>query len=170
MHIDRDAPVQASASIDIVAHPEAVWSLLTDLRAWPSWNPDVKKVTLEGPVAPGTVFTWKAGGSTITSRIESMHAPNSIVWTGGTRGIDAVHVWRIEEHGARTRVITEESWSGLFPRLMPGRFTRLLQRSLEKALTYLEAELDRRGIEALFVERGGESEGGAGEAEEAAAA
>ena len=37
---------------------------------WPSWNPDVKSVTMEGPVQPGTVFRWKAGPSSLTSTLQ----------------------------------------------------------------------------------------------------
>jgi hypothetical protein len=33
-----------------------VFSVIAALDQWPSWNPDVKSVSVEGPVRPGTVF------------------------------------------------------------------------------------------------------------------
>src|SRR5690606_3512224 len=62
MDNNRNAPAQADAEVVIDAPIELVWNLQADVQAWPSWNPDVQEVTLEGPLAPGTTFRWKTGG------------------------------------------------------------------------------------------------------------
>jgi hypothetical protein len=49
-----------------------------------SWNPNVKSVTLQGPVQQGTVFRWKSGPSTLTSTLQVLDPPNEIAWTGTT--------------------------------------------------------------------------------------
>ena len=33
--------------------------MISAIDQWPSWNPNVKSVALQGPVQPGTVFRWK---------------------------------------------------------------------------------------------------------------
>ena len=92
MEINTDAPAVARGEIEVAAPPEVVWAVLTDIAAWPSWNPDVKSAALDGPLAAGTQFRWKAGPGTITSTLQSVEAPRRIEWTGTTFGIKAVHV------------------------------------------------------------------------------
>ncbi len=162
MEIDEQAPAIGRADIDIPASPEDVWEVLSDITSWSSWNPDVKQVQLLGPLCPGTPFTWEAGGSRISSRLHVVDQPRELGWTGRTRGIYAEHVYRLEARGGGTHVVTEESWAGFMARLMPRRLTSFLQRSLEKGLGYLEAELGRRAIAAAA--RDLEASGHAGEA------
>ena len=47
-----------------------MFSVISAIGRWPSWNPDVKSVSAEGPVQPGTVFRWKAGPSSLTSILQ----------------------------------------------------------------------------------------------------
>jgi hypothetical protein len=67
MEIDRNAPATAEGELRIDADPQTV---LAAIDQWPSWNPDIKSVSVEGPVQPGTVFRWKAGPSSLTSTLE----------------------------------------------------------------------------------------------------
>src|SRR5438105_889007 len=39
------------------AKPATVWRIWSDTATWPSWNPDVVSVVLEGPFATGTTGT-----------------------------------------------------------------------------------------------------------------
>jgi hypothetical protein len=149
MEIDENAPVWVRAETYIAATPAEVWDVLTDFARWPEWNPDVKDVRADGPVAPGTEFSWRAGRASITSTIHEAREPHEIGWTGRTSGITARHVWRLEAEGTMTRVITAESWAGLAPRLFRARLTRTLERALEKGLSYLDAEFGRRSIAAM---------------------
>jgi uncharacterized protein YndB with AHSA1/START domain len=59
--INAQAPVVGRSEIEIAASPEAVWEVLTAFERWPRWNREVKSMSMEGPVSPGTVFRWKAG-------------------------------------------------------------------------------------------------------------
>ena len=65
----REAPVSSTRSIDISAPPEVVWDVLTRFGDWPKWNPDVKSMSFDGPVEPGSTFRWKAGPRTILSTL-----------------------------------------------------------------------------------------------------
>ncbi len=82
MEVDRDAPVVAQASIEIVAEPDIVWSAVADFESWPAWNPDVKTMSLDGPLIEGTTFRWKAGPGTITSTLRCVERPAELGWTG----------------------------------------------------------------------------------------
>ena len=113
LKVDEKAAVFASSEADVAAEPELVWEVLTSFEAWPSWNPDVKSLSLAGPVSEGTTFRWKPGGATtITSTIREVERPRAIGWTGKTFGVHAVHVWRLEPRHGGTHVETEESFDG----------------------------------------------------------
>ena len=144
MEVDRDAPAIARAEAEIAADPETVWEILTGFEAWPSWNPDVASVALDGDVAEGTVFRWKTGRATITSTLRQVERPREVAWTGKTTGIDAVHVWRLEPRDGGTLVRTEESWQGLLVRLLVGPMRKSLQKAVDGGLQHLKAEAERR--------------------------
>ena len=144
MEVDRNAPVVAEARITIAAKPDVVWAAIADLERWPAWNPDVESMSLDGPVAEGTTFRWKAGPSTITSTLRSVDPPREIGWTGRAVGIEAVHVWRFEANDGETLATTAESWDGRLPRLLRRPMRKQLQKALDAGLPNLKAEAERR--------------------------
>jgi uncharacterized protein YndB with AHSA1/START domain len=143
MEIERDAPATAEGEQRIDAPPEIVWAVMSDIDAWPTWNPDVKRATLEGPLATGSVFRWKAGTS-LVSRLEVVDPPREIAWTGRTMGIRAVHVYRFEPMDGGTLARSSESWEGLIPSLLKGWSRRTLERGIADSLGRLKAEAERR--------------------------
>jgi uncharacterized protein YndB with AHSA1/START domain len=141
--VATNAPVLSAHEIDIDAPIDRVWEVLTAIERWPAWNPDVKSVSVDAPVAEGMTFRWKAGPGTITSRIEHFERPRLIMWSGRTLGIRAIHVWRLETRNGTTLARTEESYEGLVARML----RRSLQKTLDTALTdgagYLKTEAER---------------------------
>jgi uncharacterized protein YndB with AHSA1/START domain len=138
------APVSSSRSIDVEAPPETVWSVLTGIADWPQWNPDVKSMSFDGPLEPGSTFRWKAGPATIVSTLEEVDPPGRVRWRGRTLSIDALHEYRLEPRDGGTHVETEETYSGLLARLMHGSLQKTLDRALEQGLQHLKAESERR--------------------------
>ena len=139
MQIDRDAPAIAQGRVEIDAEPQAVWDLLVDFERWPDWQPKVRSMELDGPLATGTVFRWKPGMATITSTIEQLDPPRAVAWTGTATGIEAVHVWRLEPGGAGTVVFTEESWDGWLVRALKGPMRKTLQKEIDAVLEHLKS-------------------------------
>jgi len=144
VEVDRSAPAVADAEAEIAADPETVWEVLTDLEGWPTWNPDVSAVALEGGLREGATFRWKARRATITSAIGQVDRLRLIGWTGKTAGIDAIHVWRLESRNGGTLVRTEESWQGVLVRLLRGPMRKRLQKAVDGGLGHLKAEAERR--------------------------
>jgi uncharacterized protein YndB with AHSA1/START domain len=144
MEIRRDAPAVASSEIEVAAPPEVVWDVMADFERWPEWNPDVKSVSVDGPVGEGTTLVWRTGPTTIKSEVRESDRPASIGWVGKTLGINAIHVWRFEPRDSGTRVYTEESWEGWLPRLLRGWMRRTLQAGVDDAMPHLKAEAERR--------------------------
>jgi hypothetical protein len=143
--INEQAPVVGASEIEIGAAPEAVWDVLTAFERWPSWNRDVKSMSVEGPVAEGLVFRWKAGPGTIISTVRLVEPPRRLAWTGKTLGIKAIHYWDLEPREGKTFVRTEESYEGVVARLLRGSLQKTLDAALADGLRSLKAEVERSG-------------------------
>ena len=148
MEINRNAPATAEGELRIDADPQTVFSVISAISQWPSWNPDVKSVTAEGPVQPGTVFRWKAGPSSLTSTLQVVDPPREIAWTGTTIGIKAVHVFRFQASDGGTLAHSEESWEGLLASLLKGYSRRTLDKGIRSVLGHLKTEAERRAATA----------------------
>ena len=143
MDINRNAPAIASAEALVRATLDVVWSVQTNFSEWSRWNPEVAYVDMEGPLAPGTEFRWKAGGAAIISELQEVEPRRRIVWTGKILGIRAVHVWIFEERTDGVLVRTEESFDGLLARLFAKSMRRMLATALAKGLGALKTECER---------------------------
>jgi uncharacterized protein YndB with AHSA1/START domain len=144
MDIDRNAPATASGEVQIAASPETVWAVLSDLPNWPTWNADVRSMSLLGPLQPGTEFRWKSGSASLRSELQVVDPPREIAWTGTTIGIRAVHVFRFRPQDGGTLARSEESFSGLIPRVLKSYSRKTLRRGIDSVLGALKTEAERR--------------------------
>jgi hypothetical protein len=146
MDVDRTAPVIAKVTGDVAAPPATVWATLADLPSWPGWNTGVRKVSADGAFVVGTAFRWRVGpGVTVASAVLDAVPGRSAAWSGRVLGIRATHVWRFDETAdGGTHVESEESWTGLGPRLLSGPLRKALAKALADGVTALTAEAERR--------------------------
>ena len=145
MEINRTAPATADGELRSDADPQTGFEVISAIDRWPSWNPDVKSVSVEGPVQPGRVFRWKAGPSSLTSTLQVVDPPREIAWTGTTMGIKAVHVFRFQATDGGTLARSEESWEGLLASLLRGYSRRTLDKGIRSVVGHLKTEAERRG-------------------------
>ena len=148
MEITRNAPATAEGERQIAADPRTVFAVISAIDQWPSWNPDVKSVELQGPVQEGTVFRWKSGPSTLTSTLQVVDPPHEIAWTGTTMGIKAVHVFLFQANDVGTLARSEESWEGLIASLLKGYSRKTLDKGIRSVLSHLKTEAERRAAAA----------------------
>ncbi len=149
MAINERAPVVARGEIEIEAPAGVVWELMSGIDQWPTWNPEIRSARLEGTLAAGSTFKWRAGPGEITSTLREVRPPEWIEWTGTTFGIRAVHVWRVRAAGPSTIAATEESWEGLPVRLLRGQSQRRLDAAISSGLQLLKSEAERRAKEGI---------------------
>lgn len=143
MNIDQSAPLKAQKSIEISAPVNTVWALLADIPDWPKWQPDVTTAEIEGELAVGSIFRWKAAGLNITSTLQEVQPDQQIGWTGKSVGMQAVHHWTLESIENGTRVSTEESLNGWFARLLKFFDTHFLEKSLANSLNVLKKRAEQ---------------------------
>lgn len=142
---NKNAPVFAEGEVEIKASPEVIWKIMTDINKWPDWNPDVKQASMEGEIAEGMAFQWKAGPGKIISTVRSVEEGHLIAWTGRTLGIiHAIHVWKLEPRNGNTIVRTEESWEGIVTRIFRGKMKKMLEKAIQSGLHSLKNEAEKR--------------------------
>jgi hypothetical protein len=135
------------SQINIDAPPVRVWQVLTDLSAYPDWNPFI--VRAEGRVDVGSRLTLRmqpAGGRPMTLKptvVEAVEG-SSLRWRGtvGIPGLlDAEHVFRLtERNGSGSTLHQDEHFHGLLVPLM----TRSLHRKTLPAFVAMNEALRLR--------------------------
>jgi hypothetical protein len=136
--INLNAPVQCRREIIINAGIERTWQTLSDINAWPHWNPAISKARLKGEMVPGSTFEWKTGGVGILSTLHAAEAYKNLGWTGKAPGVFAIHNWKISDHNGKTKVEVEESMEGILASLFKRSFARNLEQGMEKWLQLLK--------------------------------
>lgn len=86
-------------------------------------------------------MTWSTAGldGPIVSTIRAIAPQRATLWGGVSSGIVGIHSWLFEATGTRTRVITEETWSGAAVEAKPAEAAAMLGASLECWLNFLAA-------------------------------
>ncbi len=110
--------------VEIEATPSVVWDVLTDLEAYPDWNPFV--VSSEGRVEVGEKLDNRLqppGGKAMSFRPEVTEVDDGKVfeWLGhlGFRGVfDGRHRFELEATTSGTRLVQTESFDGILVRFM----------------------------------------------------
>jgi len=109
------AAVHARNEIDIQATPDTVWSWLVRAKTWPSWYSNSHDVVIEGGASilgPGSKFSWKTFGVTLSSRVEEFVPNQKITWSSRGMGVNSFHVFLIEGRSSGCHVLTEETENG----------------------------------------------------------
>ena len=131
------------ASADIQAPAEAIWSILTDAPAYPTWASGVTKV--EGRIADGekiTVHSEVATSRAFPVKV-AMRPPNEMTWTGGMPlGLfTGVRTFRLSPSVGSTRVTMREEYSGPLVGMMSRSIPDLLP-SFDKFVSGLKARAE----------------------------
>ena len=112
-------PYTLQASIVINASPRQVWAILTDLSAYPRWNPFI--ISAHGRLRVGCTLTNQmrdsAGTTTFTPVVLAVRPDRELRWMGkvGPGGIfDGEHAFLIQPLGrGRIRFTQREQFTGV---------------------------------------------------------
>jgi hypothetical protein len=106
-----------ATNIQIDAPPEKVWAALTDLAAYPHWNPLFPEAS--GQIAVGSRLTLKTvqpSGRTMTvkPRILAVEPNAELRWSAGLPGvIGGEHAFTLTPDGGGTQLVQSETFRGL---------------------------------------------------------
>ena len=142
ININKEAPVIASNEILINSTVDKVFSVLTGINNWHIWQSSVTKSQINGKIAEGSKFKWKAGGISYNSIIHTCKN-DAFGWTGTTIGAYAVHNWYLIENDGKTLVKVEESLEGLVINIMKKAMQKKLPEMMKKNLIELKSECEK---------------------------
>lgn len=102
-------------SAQIEAGPEAVWAVLADGAAWPSWDSGVQAV--DGELAPGgtvTVRSSAAPGRAFPVTVTAFEAPRRMQFSGGMPAglFRGRRDYTLEAASGGTRFVMREEYTG----------------------------------------------------------
>jgi hypothetical protein len=141
---NMNATVQTVKSITIHAAPEKVWTILSGVNEWETWESDNKSPVLKGDFKAGNSFTWKSNGLSIRSNIKIAEPYSKIAWSGPAFGAFAIHTWTFTPlPGGNTRVDVRESMEGWLVTLLTHKFQTGLDASLDKWLAALKEKAEK---------------------------
>src|ERR1700741_722744 len=120
------------------APAERVWAGLLDGRSWSLWNPGVEWMTVEGPLEPGTVVTFKPKGAPQTaSRIEAVEPERRLALLVTIGPVAALRlVWELTPREGGTALVQRVAISGPLAGV-------LLRRAAERIAGGMEGNLAR---------------------------
>lgn len=100
------------ASTTIAAPAEAVWRVLADIAAWPTWDPNT--TVAEGvPVKDAALtFRFAYAGQPVGVRVTAIDEPFLLEWTGGNEQVTGVRTHRLTPDGEGSRVEVSQVFTG----------------------------------------------------------
>jgi len=136
--------------LEIDGPPSVVWAVLTDLAAYPDWNPFITRLT--GDLRVGSrlhVVIAPPGGRTMTFRptVLTVRPEHELRWRGRLflPGLfDGVHAFEVQPlPDDRTRLVQSEQFSGVLVRALRGQLAPT-ERGFQSMNEALAAEVARR--------------------------
>ena len=138
---------ETSRSVETSASPERVWTVWSDPSTWPSWNPDIRYVNLNGPFADGTTGTMETNSGGKHNISLSAVEPNRGFTLTSDMPMPATKLdfrCAIEPAGAGSRVSQGVTVKGLFS-FMGGQITARITPSFEPLLEGLKKNVEGAG-------------------------
>ncbi|MEX1345504.1 MAG: SRPBCC family protein [Candidatus Limnocylindrales bacterium] len=142
------APVSASAEIDIAAPRPEVWAILSDIAAWPTWNPAIRESVQDPQLDVGSRFRFSTEIGTLKCRVTALEVPGSFEWKGRVLFLGERQSWQLETTEAGTHVTVLAEMTGLAAWLLKRRLTERLEAVLVSVLDLLRLEAEVRTSEA----------------------
>jgi hypothetical protein len=142
--INKNAAVKCSKVITIYADSKKVWTVLTDIDNWDTWQTDISKSKLNGELKSDATFVWKSGGATIHSKLHTIEPFKQIGWTGKTLGMFAIHNWTLTEEHGKTEITVEESLEGFLVKFLKKAMNKNLEKGMENWLDSLKMECEKQ--------------------------
>jgi hypothetical protein len=142
---------ELSTEIEFEGTREEVWEILTDLSAYPAWNPFLQEI--EGELRVGAKLRVRLQpvdeqGITMKPTVRAVEPSHELRWLGHllVPGIfDGEHRFRIEGAGpGRVRFVQSERFGGV---LMPLMWKRLRDGGTAKGFRAMNEALARRVAE-----------------------
>ncbi|WP_171168245.1 SRPBCC domain-containing protein [Streptomyces sp. I05A-00742] len=122
---------EIAGAVDIAAPPHRVWEVLTDLSAYPEWNPLIRQAS--GRIAVGdrlalTTVPSRGRARTVRPRLRAVVPDRELCWVSRLLVpglLDRTHRFALADlNGGGTRVVQSERFTGVLVPLFGRVITR----------------------------------------------
>ncbi|MEO6715426.1 MAG: hypothetical protein ABIM89_18650 [Mycobacteriales bacterium] len=142
--IDHDAPIIGRHRALTAAPLSVVWRLHTEISVYPTWQPQMLRAYLDGPLVPGARFGWTTESFEVDSVLFDLEPERRTLWGGTTAGIRGIHGFTFTTVDQGVLIETEESWDGepvrADPQQMQGYLDADLAGWLQRFVATAEAQ------------------------------
>lgn len=128
-----------------LAPPERVWRIWSDVSTWPTWNPDVAAVALDGPFTTGTrgTMTTRSGGRHAIT-LEAVQPGRSFrLETNAVPGARFAFHCEIQPSGQGSLISQSITMRGPLAPVFSAMMGRRIAESFEPILTGLKDAVER---------------------------
>lgn len=139
IEVEQSIPCFSKGEIFVNAPIEHVFNTIADINNWPKWQSPVSTAHIDGNTEQGKLFTWKANGLAIKSKLHTVLPYSEIGWTGKIWWIKAIHNWCLSSEGNGTRIIVKESMRGFGASILK----KTLDEGIAKNLQELKAKVEK---------------------------
>lgn len=136
-----------SRTIDVAAPPEAVWSVMVDVEAWPSWTASMTNVELRtpGPLRLGSVAKVRQPRlAPTTFTVTEYNEGSSFAWSTGSRWLTSVGDHRVEPAEPGSRVTLTLRQAGPLAGLVGAVYKGLIAKYVRMEAEGLKRESESR--------------------------
>ena len=142
--VDEGAPVQASATVDVDAAPDAVWAVVSDVAGWSSVYPELKDLAFKGPLKAGAKVSFKAGPAKIKGAIDEVREPSALSFRGKGMGATSTYVFSIAARNGGSSLTLSQSMGGAAVRPMKAMLQKIAESSAEDWARAIAARAEGR--------------------------
>lgn len=135
--------LQYAVATHIEAPPEAVWAVLTNAAAYPSWNSTV--VSVEGEIAPGgqiALVSTLDPERTFELQVSTYEAPTTLVWQDGGNTFKGVRTFTLTPKDGGTDLEMKEALNGTMMKMIAPSLPDF-GPSFEQFVADLKAEVEK---------------------------
>jgi len=137
---------EISEAIDVPASPAVVWTVLTEIDAYPQWN---TLLAIRGDLAVGETVAVRLsmpGLPTVplSPEITAVDPERALCWRSRLFGVEAEHAFLLEPRpDGTTRFVQTEQFGGP----MAGPVLRRFERRIRRGFEQMNVGLRRRAVE-----------------------
>jgi hypothetical protein len=136
--------MQVEHSIVVQAPAERIFNIYQDVAAWPTWDPDTKRASLDGPFVVGTCGSLTPTKGNTVPMVLTKVEPNACFTVESTIPLfRMVFEHELVPQGAGVKVIHRVTFSGLLTFLLGRMLVKQLNQGLPVTLAGLKRLAER---------------------------
>ena len=143
---DSKTPIIIKQNIKIDAPVIQVWTLLTGINHWHTWQSGKRKAFLKNELQEGAEFRTTSGLVNFRARIHTCQKFHSFGWSKRKLGFFVSYNWVLESEKEATNVFVEQHSQGFFVGLRKKILRKKLEAKISRRLKELKLASEQEQV------------------------